>query len=1037
MGIAGWSLSRPTVIWLLASLLGLGGLLLFSGMSKLEDPEFTIKSALVITTYPGATPLEVEAEVTEALESAIQQLPTVRELRSQSAFGRSQITVEIRKDVPQSQLPQVWDELRRKVADAQGQLPPGAGPSQVVDDFGDVYGILYALTGEGLSLAELHQVARDLRRDLVTIDGVGKVALSGVQREVITVTIPQARRVAMGISGDALSQLLARHNTVRASGRLVEDEQSLDIQLDGASDSVAALRDLLLGGGSGLVRLGDVAEIVREYEDPARHLLFHNGQPAIHIGISAASGGNVVQLGQRVQRVMDARLDQLPLGIQAHPVSLQGEAVSIAIAGFLINLAQAVGIVIAVLLLAMGWRAGLIIALNLLLTVLGTLLIMDLTGVALQRVSLGALIIAMGMLVDNAIVVVDGVMVRRRRGEAVADAARAVVGQTQWPLLLATAIAVLAFSAIGMSQDSTGEFTRSLFLVVLYSLSLSWLFAVTLTPLLCVQWLPAAAASAASSAVASPGPVARIMGRVLALVLRWRAACVLALVLCFAGGLLVFGQVRQSFFPSSARPQFILNLWQPAAADIGRSQASSAAIDAWLRQQPEVRATHASVGQGMLRFLLTYDTQSYHPAFSQVVVDVDDVMAAESTLFPRLREHLRHHHPEVLPYLMRFRLGPGSAGAVGLRLHGRDRQALRSAADQVQAIMLSDPQAANVMTDWRERVPVVQPRFNELRARALGITREDLANTLAEASSGRRVGLYREGQDLIPIIARAPANERRSLRDLSGVHLIRANPGQAPAAISVLDVLEGVDTGFDDALIVRHNRGRAITVSADPDGELASTLRARLLPQIEALPLPAGVAMEWVGEYKNSTEAQAALVAPMLVAVLLMWVLLVILFGTLRESLVIMACVPLVLVGVALGLYLGRAAFGFMPLLGLLSLIGMLIKNAIVLVDEIRVQRAGDSDDYAALCRATISRVAPVGLAAGTTILGMLPLIGDVFFADMAVAIMAGLGFATVLTLVAVPVFYALAFGIRAPRPPRPAKPAAPPTPAAPATDAP
>ncbi|TVR10633.1 MAG: efflux RND transporter permease subunit [Planctomycetota bacterium] len=1007
MSIASAAMQRATVTWLFALVMGLGGIAVFSSMSKLEDPEFTIKTAVVVTPYPGATPLQVEEEVSERLESAIQQLAQVREVRSQSLPGQSRITVDIRKDISSKQLPQVWDELRRKVSDAQISLPPGAGPSRVNDDFGDVYGVLYALTGDGMTLRELEEVARDLRRDLLTIDDVAKVSISGARQEVIAIDIPQSRRVALGLSGDRLAGLLSQHNTVRASGSIVEDGQRLQIVSDGASDSVQALADMLLPSSSGaLVRLGDIATVQREFAQPPQHLLSHNGQPAIHIGISTASGGNVVHMGEAVQAYLDTAHASLPVGCTLHVVSLQSAAVQEAIGDFMVNLVAAVSIVIAVLLLIMGWRAGCIIGINLLLTVLGTVLLMHLSGIALQRVSLGALIIAMGMLVDNAIVVVDGVLARRRRGISSAEAAEAVVQQTQWPLLLATVIAILAFSAIGLSRDSTGEFTRSLFLVVGYSLFLSWVLAITLTPLMCVQWL----GPSPRMDQAAPGRFSKSVSATIRACVRWRSATVGVAVLCFLLSLGSFSWVKQSFFPASARPQVQLNLWLDAASDIHTSQASLAAIDAFVREQPEVRATHGSVGQGMLRFLLTYDSQQPHPAFAQLIIDVDDINTAQRQLFPRIRQHLRDEHPEVLPHLMRFRLGPGSAGAVGIRFAGPDRDVLRQLADHARTILLAADDAGNVSSDWHERVPIVQPRFNQQRARRVGISREDLAHTLAEGSVGRPIGIHRDGEDLLPILSRLPAEERRGVADIANLHVISASG----AAIPIADVLSDIDTGFDDGLIGRVNRQRAITVSADPIQGLASSLRSAVRHEIEAIPLPRGYSAEWVGEYKNSSEAQQALVTPMAVAILAMFLLLIVLFNALRPALVIFACVPLCLIGVVFGLLFTGSSFGFMPLLGLLSLVGMLIKNGIVLVDEIQVQRQEPgTPDATALLQATVSRVSPVLLAAGTTILGMLPLLGDVFFADMAVAIMAGLGVASLLTLLVIPALYSLAYGIR------------------------
>ena len=1008
MGIARSCIQRKTVTWLFTLVLAVGGMAVFDSMAKFEDPEFTIKTAQVFTSYPGATPIEVANEVTDVIETAAQQLQAVDYVTSESLYGMSRVTVEVKPTYDKNSLPQVWDELRRKVNDAQGNLPPGAGPSLVYDDFGDVYGILYALTGEGLSMAELEEYAKDIRTELLMVDGVAKVNLDGVQQEVIYLEIPRARLSAMGLSSYEIYNAISTQNAVTNSGSLIQDGQRVRFQVTGELDSVSSIENLLVTSSRSnrVIRVGDIGKVYREYEDPASKLIYYDGKPAIHIGISAASGGNVVKLGEAIDQQIATMWKDMPHGIDLNVVSLQGDSVTVAIKGFIVNLGEAVAIVIGVLMLVVGVRAGVIIGLNLLIIVLGTLLIMYMTGVALERISLGALIIAMGMLVDNAIVVVDGVLTRLKRGMDTEDAADEVVEQTKWPLLGATVIAILAFSAIGLSPDSTGEFCRSLFLVVLYSLTLSWILAITVCPLMCVQMLkkPAAAPEA--------DPNAGFLGFVRRMVrscIRFRWVTVLILIGALFSSMVGFGNIKQSFFPNSSRPQFLLNIWMPSGSDISATQAEVAKIDEFIRELPGVTGTHSLVGAGAMRFLLTYDSETGNSAYGQIIADVEDIAIAEAELFPQIYERIPEISPAATPFLMKFRLGPGCTGAITARFSGPDPAVLRSLSEQALAIFKAHPNAGNITTDWKEQTKEVRPEFVQNRGRLVNITREDVANAMAEATDGRRVGLYREEDRLIPIIARAPREESNTLIDLSGIQVYSSATGRP---VPLLQVVDDIDTALADATIARRNRIPTIEVMADPIRGLPSEILNDIRGDVEAITLPVGYSMEWGGEAESSSDAQASLVGPMLVAILIMYLLLIVLFNAVRHSLVIFLCVPLSLIGVTVGLLATGSSFGFMPLLGMLSLIGMLIKNGIVLVDEIENLRRGGREALTAVLDATASRVVPVSLAAGTTILGMLPLVLDVFFKDMAIAVMFGLGFATVLTLLVVPVLYAIFFRI-------------------------
>jgi multidrug efflux pump subunit AcrB len=643
----------------------------------------------------------------------------------------------------------------------------------------------------------------------------------------------------------------------------------------------------------------------------------------------------------------------------------------------------------------------------LVLTIAASFILMDPMGVALERISLGALIIALGMLVDNAIVVVDGTLIGLQRGLDAKRASSEVVAQTAMPLLGATVVAILAFAAIGTSDDSTGEFCRSLFQVVMVSLSLSWVTAVTVTPLLCVMFLKAPAGGGDEDPYG--GGFYAAYKRFLAGCLRARWLSLAVVVALFASSIWGFGYVGQSFFPPSTRPQFTVDFWMPQGTHIDDTARAAAEIEKYLLEQEGVTHATSLIGKGGLRFLLTYSPEKSNSSYTQFLVDVDDA-AKIGALAARIERDLEERYPGALSYAARFQLGPGSTGKIQARLVGPDPDTLRDLATRVQAIMHADPNSKAVRTSWRQRVKVVRPVLAEEQANLNGIKRTDVANALLQGFQGARVGVYRERDKLLPIVMRA-AEEQRS--DIASIQNLQIWSPAAGGRIPLRQVVSGFETAFEDEIIIRKDRKRTLTVYCDPKLGNASVLFARLRPQIEAIPLPEGYALEWGGEYEDSGEAQAALAGGIPVFLLLMILVVIGLFNSLRQPLIIWLCVPLALIGVTAGLLVTGQPFGFMALLGFLSLSGMLIKNAIVLIDQINLESSEGKALWPAILDSGASRLRPVAMAASTTALGMIPLLLDAFFIAMAVTIIAGLLFATVLTMVVVPVLYAIFYGAR------------------------
>ncbi|EKE72161.1 efflux RND transporter permease subunit [Gallaecimonas xiamenensis] len=1004
MNIATWSINNRVVTLVLTLVMLVAGLLVYNKMSRLEDPEFTIKDALVITPYGGASAQEVEQEVTEKLEKAVQQLGELHRVTSKSERGLSTLTVTIKDSYGKDSLPQVWDKLRSKIRDAQGQLPPGAGPSMVLDDYGDVYSIFMVVTGDGFSYAELKGYVDALQKELLLVKDVGKVSTFGERQEALFVEFNRDRLSQLGIAPASLLDALNQKGLAADAGRARVGDAFVTLTPSGALQSVADVASLLVSGSDGRqFLLRDVATVRRGYVEPSSAEIRFDGKSGIGLGIATQPGGNVVTMGQAVMARLHELESERPLGIEFGMVSLQSEAVTQAIAGFVSSLVEAVVIVVAVLLLFMGMRSGLLIGFVLVLTIAGSFLFLDPMGVALERVSLGALIIALGMLVDNAIVVVDGVLVRMQKGESAEQAAATVVKQSAWPLLGATLIAILAFAAIGTSNDDTGEYCRSLFQVVMVSLLLSWVTAVTVTPLLCVMFLKAPKGDAGDP---YQGAFYQGYRGLLRRCIRHRYLSCATVGGLFAIAVWGFSFVEQSFFPSATRPQFMVDYWLPQGTHIDKTREDAGQIEQYLLAQPGVTHVSSTLGEGPLRFLLTFQPQQPNSAYGQFLVSVDDHQKIAG-LLPKVEEDLTRRFPDALVFASPFELGTGVSGKVQARLSGPDSHELRRLADQVQDIFQQDPDAKAVRSDWRQKVKVVRANLAEEQANLNGITRPMVAQAMQEGFQGVTAGIYREQDLLLPIMVRADQHARHNIDSLANLQIWSP---VAQQMIPLRQVVPSFDTVFEDELILRRDRKPTITVLADPKTGSASALLARVKPQVEAIALPAGYSLAWGGEYEAAQKAEAGLAGTIPTFVVAMILITIMMFNSLRQPLVIWLCVPLAVIGVTAGLLATGQPFGFMALLGFLSLMGMLIKNAIVLVDQINLEQQEGKGLYNAILDSGVSRLRPVAMAALTTALGMIPLIFDVFFASMATTIIGGLLFATLLTMVVLPVFYAIAY---------------------------
>ncbi|NRA71675.1 MAG: efflux RND transporter permease subunit [Gammaproteobacteria bacterium] len=1014
MDIAKISINHKVVCWMFSLILLVGGFVSYLGLGQLEDPEFTLKKAMIVTAYPGASPEQVEEEVTYPIENALQQLAYVDFVTSVSSPGMSQIVVEMKSTYRKEELRQIWDELRRKVNDLSGHLPQGVLPPKVVDDFGDVYGVLLAVTGQGFAYDELKDYVDYLRRELVLVDGVGKVSIAGQQREQIVVEISRHKLVALGIPQQRIFQLLQTQNTVSNAGRIKVEQENIRFYSTGEFQDVSELESLIISnpGSNKLIYLGDVASVSRGYAEIPSHIINYDQQQSLLIGVSFSSGVNVVDIGKKLDRRL-AELEYFkPLGIEINAVYDQPKEVEKSVNSFILSLVEAVAIVIIVLFIFMGVRSGLLIGGILLITVFGTFIFMNMMAIDLQRISLGALIIALGMLVDNAIVVTEGILIGMRKGRTKAQAASDIVKQTKWPLLGATVIAIVAFAPIGLSSDSTGEFAGSLFWVLLISLLLSWVTAITLTPFFASLLFNDKDVINDSESDPYRGVIFTAYRALLEFCMHYRKTMLVSLTLMLLGAVVGFGMVKQSFFPASNTPMFYVDLWRYQGSDIHETQKDIEKLQRFLAQQSGVEQVTSTVGKGALRFMLTYAPQKSYEAYGQLIVRAQDT-EVQQTIMKATREYAANNFPDAVIKIKPMEIGPATDSKIEVRFSGPNPDKLRQIALQTQEIMTQDGTIFNIRNDWRQRTKIIRPQFNEAMGRRVGITKSDLDQLLLVSFSGKTVGLYRDGTQMLPIVARPPAAERLTIDSL---HALQIYSSTLNRYIPISQVVNRFDTEWEDSLIMRRDRKRTITVKADHDmlgDSTAAKALSRVRDKIEAIELPKGYSLEWGGEYESSTKAQKALIGGMPVGYLIMFMITVLLFNSIKGPLVIWATVPLAIIGVSFGLLVMGAPFSFMALLGLLSLSGMLIKNGIVLLDQINIELASGIDPYQAIYNSGVSRVRPVAMAAITTILGMIPLLFDAFFQSMAVTIMFGLGFATILTLVVVPVLYAMIHGIK------------------------
>ena len=1013
MDIARYSISKPINVWLVTLCFLIGGIVAMNGIGRLEDPAFTIKQAVIMTQYPGASAEKVEKEVTEQIEIALQQMWQLKKVESESKPGLSRVIMEVKSNIDGPLLPQIWDELRKRVRDIHGRLPAGAGTPQIIDDFGDVFGLYYAMTAPDFSAYQMREFSRIIRRELLTVDGVAKVAVSGILEEQIVAEIDTYQIEGLGLSFPDLQQILALNLQPFAGGRIYVGDKQIRVPVSSATDKVEEIENIsfVIPGKNASIRIKDIAKLSLQPVDIPSDLKRYNGESAITLSISAQNDVNIVEVGKRIEEKLETVLGQLPAGINVSSVYNQAKIVDKAVDGFILNLEMSVAVVTIALCIFMGWRSGIVVGGTLLVTVLGTVFLMWIYGLQLERISLGAMVIAMGMLVDNAIVVAEGMMLRMEKGKSAIDSASFIVKRTQWPLLGATIIGIAAFSGIGLSDDATGEFLFSLFAVVMFSLLLSWIFAVTLTPLLGKYFYKVGTPQEQDDegSFFHRGYLVLLKNA-----LHHRAIAIIALVAITIGAYGSFGLIKQGFFPPSNTPNFFVHYWGPQDSDIRATEKYMKAGESLILETEGVESLTTFIGQGADRFTLVYSPEMPNESYGMYLVRVEN--AAD---IPRIAKdvvsRLQAVNIDADYYAEIMQFGPGAGAKLQARFSGPDPVVLRELAEQAEQIYFNDGKIRDIRHDWRTKGIVALPEFDENAAGIAGVSRSDFNQAIQFYTSGLTVGQLQEGDYVYPIVAKSTLIDSAESTN-TAIALENALVWSASQRTYIPFIQVSGKTHFDseEMLINRRDRVRTITVMAEGGyDETAGAAFDRTRPLIEAIPLPDGYSLEWGGEFESARDAQIALGQGLPLGFLVMFIISVLLFGRARQPLIIWLVVPMAIVGVVAGLLIADLPFGFMSLLGFLSLFGMLIKNAIVLLEEIDLQIDEGKAKDAAIVEASLSRLRPVSLAAVTTILGVMPLIADPFFADMSVTIMGGLAFATLLTLVAVPVLYSIFYKIK------------------------
>lgn len=1008
MKLVKYFLSKKPVTILLLVLVLAGGLLAYVKMGKLEDAPFTIKQALVLTPYPGASPSEVQSQVTDVLEESIQALGELYYLKTENRAGLSKITVYVKKETRADEMQQLWDKLRRKVSDVQSKLPEGAGPSVVNDDFGDVLGVFYGLTGSGHSYRELEDEAKLIKNEILKVKDVAKVEIYGTQTPTIDISVSPSVMARSGITMADIARAFEAQNKVVDAGGIDVGSNRLRIESTGNFYSLDDIRNLTIVSRTGEhFRLADITRIEESYQTPASNLMRINGQPAVGIAISTVPTGNVVDMAAAVKESLQQMSGSMPEGFELVTLYDQGYESAVANQGFILNLIISVLTVVAILLFFIGFKNGLLIGSGLVFSIFATLIVMLCTDIALQRMSLAAIIIAMGMLVDNAIVVSDSALVNMQRGMRKRVAIMRACSSTALPLLAATVIAILMFLPIYFSPHITGELLSSLVIVIGVSLMFSWVFALTQTPFFIQEFVRRPRPEELKSALFD-GKYYNMFRRSLHWVIKHRYATIACMVLLLVLSAWSFKFIPKVFVPALDKQYFTVDVWLPEGSNIDETGKLAEEMAEYIRTHGEAEMVSTFIGRTPPRYYLSNVAFGPQSNYTQLLVKCH-TSEESRRLNAALQDSIRLKFPGPLIKVNKFELSPLTEAVIEARFLGPDPAVLDSLVGQAIEIMRRNPKVADARNEWGNMALMLRPVYDPVKAGELGITKAQMMQSVKSISDGVPVGIYRDNEKKVPVLLKS---EGYDITDAASLGNFSVWNGERSAPLS--QVTERIETTWEFPQMRTYNRQLSMAAMCGvKPGHTMAEVHGEIRSEIEAMLLPPGYTFFWDSQYKDQGEAMEAIAKYFPLTFLMLIVILVALFGNFRQPIIILCILPLSLIGVAVGMLLTGFDFGFFPIAGWLGLLGMIIKNVIVLIDEINIQRREGVPAYTAVIESTVSRTRPVLMAATTTILGMVPLLFDIAFGGMAATIIFGLTFATLLTLFVTPALYILFYRIK------------------------
>jgi multidrug efflux pump len=1015
------------------------GLFSYFRLGQAEDPEFTFKVMVIRAMWPGASPAEMEQQVTERLEKKLQETPYLDNVRSYTKSGETTIFLTLKDSTPPREVAGVWYQVRKKIGDIRYTLPEGTLGPFFNDEFGDVFGNIYAFTGDGYTYAELKDYVEDVRKEILRVPAVAKAEIIGDQDQKIYVETSHRKLATLGIDPLFIFNVLREQNAMTPAGSIDTRSDRIFLRISGSFDSVESIREIGIQANGRLFRLGDVAHVYRGYVDPPSQKVRYMGQEAIALAVSMAKGGDILQLGLDLNKAFARIRKDLPVGIEVHQYSNQPEVVKRSVDEFMRTLLEAVVIVLAVSFFSLGFRTGLVVALSIPLVLAVTFLMMKLYGIDLQRISLGALIISLGLLVDDAIISVEMMATKMEQGMERAKAASFAYTSTAFPMLTGTLITAAAFTPVGFAKSSAGEYTFSIFAVVTIALIVSWVVAVLFTPYLGYKLLPDRSHEAPAPSLFQRflhGPLHRWIPRLIpapevshhgevydsrfyrrfrALVnwcVNYRKTVILITVAVFALSIFGFRFVQNQFFPSSNRPELIVDLWLPQGASFQATEVQVKRLEDKLKGDENVLNYVAYVGNGSPRFYLPLDQQLGHPNFAQFVIETRSNKARE-VLYEKINRLLESEFTVLRGRVNRLENGPPVGYPVQFRVIGNDIPTVRKIAFEVASIVRANPNAQNVHLDWNEQVKTIRLEIDQNKARVIGVSSQGLSTVLNSILTGYSITQYRERDKLIEVLARAETEERLDPGKLSEINV----PTQSGKWIPLAQIAK-IEYGFEEGIIWRRNRQPTVTVRADIRGDVqAPVISKQVDPKLDALRarLPEYYRIEMAGAIEESAKGENSIIAVMPVMLITVVTLLMIQLQSFQKTFMVLLTSPLGLIGVAFILLTWNVPFGFVANLGVIALFGMIMRNSVILVDQIEQDIKAGHPQWNAIVDATVRRFRPIVLTALAAVLAMIPLSRSNFWGPMAVAIMGGLISATILTLLFVPALYAAWFRVKKP----------------------